>query len=245
MALSDNLIFYLSLDEASGNAIDAHAANDFTDNNTVGSATGKVGNGRDFEKDNQEYFTIADNSEVATGDIDFTIQAWIKHESASAGGILGTWDGGGGTGREYLLYTTGGTAYFLVSSNGSSQSAFINTGSFSTGTWYLLHAWHDAAGNQIGLSVNAGTPTTSSYSSGVYNSGSTLDIGRSGGGPEYFDGVIDEVAFWKRVLTSDERTELYNSGSGRDYSYITGGGGGGTSFHGHRRLPRMRSLLRM
>jgi hypothetical protein len=34
----------------------------------------------------------------------------------------------------------------------------------------------------------------------------------------YTNGSIDEVGFWKRVLTADERTWLYNSGAGRTYS---------------------------
>jgi len=37
-----------------------------------------------------------------------------------------------------------------------------------------------------------------------------------GAGTEW-NGLIDEVAIWDRQLTSDERTELYNSGSGLTY----------------------------
>lgn len=36
--------------------------------------------------------------------------------------------------------------------------------------------------------------------------------------PGYFDGRIDSVGFWKRVLNFDERTQLYNSGNGLEIS---------------------------
>jgi len=32
--------------------------------------------------------------------------------------------------------------------------------------------------------------------------------------------VIDEVGFWTRVLTEDERTALYNSGDGITYPFL-------------------------
>ena len=34
------------------------------------------------------------------------------------------------------------------------------------------------------------------------------------------DGRLDQVGVWKRVLTADERTWLYNSGNGRSYTEI-------------------------
>ena len=36
------------------------------------------------------------------------------------------------------------------------------------------------------------------------------------------DGLIDEVGFWKRTLTSGERTQLYNSGNGLAYPFSSG-----------------------
>ena len=40
---------------------------------------------------------------------------------------------------------------------------------------------------------------------------------RPGGNAYYFNGIIDEVGIWNRVLTSSEVTELYNSGAGKQY----------------------------
>lgn len=46
------------------------------------------------------------------------------------------------------------------------------------------------------------------------NDGVFTTIGDNGYGLGYFDGYIDELALWKRILTDDEISHLYNSGSG-------------------------------
>jgi hypothetical protein len=227
VALADNLTAYWSCDEASGNLLDSHGGNDLTDNNTVGSGTGKVSGGRDFEADSSEYFSIADNADLSTGDIDFTLQAWVQLESkGSVRVIVGKWPAVGNF--EYLLYYDSGADRFtaVVSSNGSNVISVVanNLGSPSTGTWYLIHFWHDSVNNLIGISANAGAADTTAHSGGVRDGNGPLNVGRNDDGDTHFwDGLIDEIGFWKRVLTSDERTELYNGGSGRDYAYITGG----------------------
>jgi len=227
--LASNLVSYWSLDEASGNAIDAHGANDLTDTNTVGSAAGKVGNCRDFEKDANEYFSIADNAGLRTGDIDFSFAAWVKMESKNSfPQILSKWGGSGDA--EYALgYESGSDRLsFSVSSTGSNTvTAVANTlGSPSTGTWYFVAGGHNATTNEIWISVNAGTPNTTSHSAGVAVGAAPFLIGELGGfvglaGGEW-DGLIDELGFWKRDIRSD-LSELYNAGSGRDYDYIING----------------------
>jgi hypothetical protein len=68
---------------------------------------------------------------------------------------------------------------------------------------------------------------TKSYSGGITVNTRDFTIGTQNDTANIFrwDGLIDEVGFWKRVLTSAERTELYNSGNGRDYAYITAAAG--------------------
>ena len=60
-----NLVSYWKLDEASGNALDAHGTNTLTDSNTVTSAAGKIGDSRHFTRTVPEYFTIADNASLS------------------------------------------------------------------------------------------------------------------------------------------------------------------------------------
>jgi len=223
MALTDNLISYWKLDEASGNALDAHGSNDLTDTNTVGSATGIINNGRDFEDTNSEYFTIADNASLSTGDIDFTVQAWIKPESL-VGNLTYVMSKGkvGQVGSEYALHINfSDTPAFQVVSGVPSAATATWGSALSAGTLYHLLAWHDASANQVGITVNDGTPVTASFSDGSQDGTKPFRIGLDSEttASSYFDGVIDECAFWKRMLTAGERTQLYNSGSGLAYPF--------------------------
>jgi hypothetical protein len=225
VALTDSLIAYWSLDEASGNALDSHGSNDLTDNNTVGSATGKVGNARDFEQGNEENFSRADNTDLSTGDIDFTFNVWVKLESKAGGNIVvAKWDAGQ---FEFeLFYAIADDNWrWLLSFDGSNQKIIesANNSAPATGVWQMLTVWHDSVNNVGGIAINAGTPVTSSHTTGVRDGTSAFRVGMLTGSSNAFDGLIDELGFWKRVLTSAERTELYNNGSGRDYNYILGG----------------------
>ena len=78
MSLLTNLISYWKLDEASGDALDAHGANPLTQTGSVGTAAGKVGTARDFSALTGAYFSHADNVDLSTGDIDFTIACWVQ-----------------------------------------------------------------------------------------------------------------------------------------------------------------------
>ena len=234
MALADNLIAYWTLDEASGNAIDAHGSNDLTETSgTIDAASGKVGGARDFEAGDTEWFEIADNTDLSTGDIDFTFACWVRAETLASFPCIAQkgWSGLASADREWVLYYNTTSSRFVMEKGAGTAAVSVtasNFGAASTATGYFVVIYHDSVNDIIGISVNAGTPNTTSTSTGVNNGNRAFVLGASTVGQSlYWDGVIDEAGFWKRVLTSDERTELYNIGNGRDYAYIIGGGGGG------------------
>lgn len=207
MALTDSLISYWKLDEASGTRYDSHGTNDLTDNNTVGSATGKVGNAADFIYANTESLTKSDNSDLSVGDIDFTICAWVKFDQllSRATTYIATKD------DDWRLYGTwDGAILFSVTAPSEATTSATAT-SISNSVWYFVVAWHDSVNNEIGISINNGTPITTSWSNGIRDSNFDFKIGHT------MDGLIDEVGFWKRVLTSAERAALYNNGIGLSY----------------------------
>lgn len=232
--LASGLVSYWALDEASGTRNDSHGSNHLTDNATVAGTTGKISNAADFEAGNSEYLSLASNADVQTGDIDFTFAAWVNLESAAGlRTILSKFNNTSNL-REYLLDYSATTSRFrfTVSSNGTSTTTVSadNFGAASLATWYFVVAWHDATANTINIQVNNGTPNSAAHTGGVFTGSAAFRIGAavaSGGAPAYFDGLIDEVAFWKRALTDAERTDLYNSGSGRNYAYIIAEGAEG------------------
>jgi hypothetical protein len=84
-------------------------------------------------------------------------------------------------------------------------------------------AWHNPTTDELVIQINDGTPATAAWSSGTLANVGTLFLGEATDNPSPtnpFSGLIDEVGFWKRVLTDAERTWLYNAGAGRSYADI-------------------------
>jgi len=235
-ALKTSMISWWTMNEASTGVgavtrNDSHGTNHLTDVNTTASAAGKISNAADFEKDNSERLTVADNDSLSMGDIDFTICAWVKFEAPaqannSWGTILAKWDFSTNN-REYALAWERADASSInhirleVSSNGTAITGLSAStlGLPATGTWYFVVMWHDAAANTLNIQVNDGAVDSVAYTSGVHSGNSTLFFGSLNATAGYYlDGLGDEAALWKRTLTAAERTWLYNAGAGRTYT---------------------------
>jgi len=241
MALTDNLISFWEMEASSGTRYDAHNGNDLTDNNSVTSATGIVGNAADFETGNSEYLSVADNTSLSVGDIDFTWALWIKLESKISGGYMIFSKTASSSTIEYELRCDGDAIISMEKSSdgstGNEQRATWGS-ALNTGTWYFVIGYHDAGSNELGISINNGTMVTASVLAGVYDGTAPLTFGYPtwAQAANYYDGLIDQVGFWKRLLTTDEITSLYNGGAGRSYASIvsskspSGGVGVGTPF---------------
>ena len=78
--LTDGLVAYWPLDEASGTRADSHSNSlDLTDNNTVSQGTGHVyANAADFEEATREYLSRASTDLLQP--LSFSISLWIKPE---------------------------------------------------------------------------------------------------------------------------------------------------------------------
>lgn len=240
MALTDNLESAWELNEASGNALDSHGSNELTDTNTVGSGTGLVyGAARDLEDGSTEYFTHSDNASLSLGDIDFTAEMWVNLESKGAYRTLASKWGSGS--QEWMCFFNPDDNRFQwwCTHDGVTLSSLLSASSFgapSVATWYQVIIHHDATANQMGIAVNDGTINTQSHTTGIYNGTADFRIGSNQKDGQYWDGLIGPVRFWKRVLTTQERTDLYNSGAGLAYSAFGGGGGPSAGAKRRRRL---------
>lgn len=213
-----NLISWWSLDEASGTRIDSHGSNDLADNNTVGSAVGKIDNAASFVRANTEFLSLADNADMSTGDIDFTFCCWVKIGILASGSCILSKESDNNN-REYRLEVFANKFRWITfKSTGAVAGIVSSAESPIADTWYFLCVSRTAG--TVSISVNDGTPATASESDtadttaafrvGFYDDGSIDPV-------NYWDGLIDEVGFWKRLLTADERTEIYNAGSGIAY----------------------------
>lgn len=219
MALTDNLIYSLEMDEASGNAIDAHASLDFTE--TSGSIDA-AGGFRDFEAGDTEYFERTSSSDLQTGDIDFTVEATIEPESVINFPVVA--HKGWTTGGEWVLYIRSDDSNKLWFSVSADANTVKSASGLSASTRYHIVASHSATDNELRLWVNGSAVTPVSYSGGTTANAGAAQIGAISGGGLYWDGLMRRVRFWKRALTGGEVTQLYNSGNGLAYEDLDGGG---------------------
>ena len=215
-----DLVAYWEMEGASGaTEVDAHGANDLTDVNTVGSATGKVGNSREFTTATDNRLIRTDNTDLSIGgEISFTFAFWFNLKDTGVGGFISKYGSAGN--REYLIYQSSGTLQFLASADGTAVTSVLGDPVLSASTWYFCVAYYDAVADTINVQINDGTIASQSHTGGVFDSGSTFMLGNELTVVGGTDAYLDEVGFWKRTLTSDEKTWLYNSGTGRTYAEV-------------------------
>lgn len=228
MAFLDNLEAHWRFEESSGTRFDTHGSNDLSDNNTVAQHSGGIiNNATAYVRTSSEFLDIADNTSLSMGDIDFTLAGWVYLDSKTSNlSIIGRWTGAGDK-REYLLLYLGGATdrfHFTVSADGTGTATTINAdnhGAVSTGTWIFVVVWHDASANTINIQVNDGSIDSTAHTAGVNDSDGRFDIGATEESLDFWDGRLDSWSVWKRVLSSAEKTDLYNGGLGLDYPFIT------------------------
>lgn len=242
MALKADLVSLYPLNEASGTRVDAHGPNDLADNNTVGSATGKLGNAADFEETAAEHLSITHESQVGLGLTgDFTLMCWIKKESTGLYGypLLTKYLTTGNQRQYYWQFNHDGTDGFelSVSQDGGTGNfrKFIASQSLTNGVWYHCAVTFDLSAISAkfyldGVLLSGSTATSNGTLTGVHAGSGNFEIGTREGDRVYniFDGLIDQAAVWSRVLSLEEIEEIYNSGDGLAYADWDGGGGGAT-----------------
>jgi hypothetical protein len=151
----------------------------------------------------------------------FTIQAWVKPESAGDNayhGFLG-WQTGG---RKPSLWVspTGDLHYDSYKGN-TRFDGLISDGNnkfFTTGQWVHVVWTNDGSNYKIyknGSLVATRTAPDTFNASNNYG----YQIGKV---DNYFEGQIDEVAIWDVALSTNDITALYNSGFGLKSSANSG-----------------------
>jgi len=231
-SLLTGLISYWRLNEASGAVReDTHGTNDLTPSGVVppGQITGKVDDGgfaANFATPSGVLFHI-DNTDLSTGDIDFTIAGWFYiSDKTAVRHFVARWKEPGNQ-REYQIYYSPGNdrININVSSDGSNAPgvAANGFGSPPLNTWFFIVAWHDSVANTLNIQINNGSTDGIAHSAGVLNSTAQFQLGASTElssiSDFYHKGRIDAVGFWKKVLTSTERAKLYCGGHGKDYPF--------------------------
>jgi Concanavalin A-like lectin/glucanases superfamily len=230
MSLTTSMVSYWQLEEASGTRVDSFGSNNLTDHNGTGQAAGIIGNAASFTAASTQYLSKTSNSSLQLGGTDFTIMAWVRiTDKSTTRAFLSKWNLDISS-VEYILEYDQSVDQFLfaTSPNGSSGDVLLHAATFgspSVNTWYQIFAWFDSVGGNMFISVNNGSADTAAQSL-VFTGTADLQLSAqffSGSQVQLWQGQIDEVSIWKRVLTSAERTQLWNGGQGLSFNAIVNG----------------------
>lgn len=213
------LIAAWDLSEQSGARVDQKGGLDLTDNNTVtGQAAGSPQGGpcSQFTAANSEFLSHASAAALQTGDIDFTVEAWVYMDTIGANRRFVARDDEGAN-REYVLWYFHGGTCFAFQMGGST---LLGTGAApAAGGWHYLVGWHDATADTMNLQVDNGAPD--SQAEAVISAKNVpLTVGVDSAPFNYHNGRMWALRFWKRVLTSDERVLTWNGGLGRTFAQL-------------------------
>ncbi len=224
--LTTNLISYWNLQETSGTRVDAHGSNDLTDNNTVLSGTGIIGNGADFEATNTEYLSITDAAQSGldiTGS--FSVSFWAKVEAISADQtIFLKWTNPSQRGYGVTFSHSGGGISAVnigISSDGSAvDTATVATSDISVGSFAHVVVTYTSGTGLCNVFINGkliGQDTNTNTS--IFNNTAPFII--SANDSTAFDGVLDEFAIYNTVLDYGNVLDIYNAGLGITYTAPT------------------------
>lgn len=216
-SLLTSLSHYWFLNEASGTRSDSVGGYTLTDTNTVGSTTGVNSNAASFVGASSESLLYSGYQVSAR-----TVNLWLWVDKAETNYSFLAYRAGSSQYGNVVTVTVNGYAGELIDCTWTDYGvgapfARIPSASVPDKTWFMVTTWL-AADNYAYVSINNGTPIQSS----TQHTGNFQPLG----GAVPYTGIsssvaglasVDEVGVWSRVLTSDERTALYNSGAGRFY----------------------------
>lgn len=221
--LGNGLLHYWNLDETSGARADSVGSLNLADNNTVGYVAGKNGNAATFVAADADSLSVSPGTELQiSSSLGGTVSFWLMPPDSgnmdcvlqkgtgyfSTGEYMATWTAIGSVLKWYVVGGTGNWASFSM----AGQSSVLKN------AWHNIICWYDPSTKKANMSVDGGNVVVGAAISAPYNSTTAFQIGNVGGG-SLTTGSVDEVAFWNRNLTSDERTELYNAGAGKFYPF--------------------------
>lgn len=218
-----NMIHCWDMTENGGPYADSIGSNNLTAANTPTRAAGLVersdsGMSGYFSRAGESYLYRA-NTAALNITQDFTIAVWINKSipiASSLNAVAGT-QSGTAAGWSLKMDSTEKLRWDIYGSDDG--LAYEITGT-TTGEWYLAIADYDYSTKTLTLLMNNGNfgaLRTDTISANPTVGSANFNIGWDNVYQKW-DGGIDNLAIWQRLLTSDEKTALWNAGAGDFYT---------------------------
>jgi hypothetical protein len=151
---------------------------------------------------------------------DFSVEAWVNVDELVSGvpGVIINYpdNGGGDDGWGIRVQGTGRIAFYALNSNGWYDQVVESETEVKPGVWYHVVGVYD--NSTLKVYVNGHLDNSKSASGDVaYAVTAALNVGRRGGtfdaNSQFFDGTIDTLRFYNRVLNASEILSNYQAGN--------------------------------
>lgn len=217
IAPPSSMAAWYTMDESSGTTVnDVIGTAEATRSGALSVTGGRVGRALDFDG-TDDYASAPSNSALNFGTGDFSLDAWIK--TTDSNGVIASkraYVNGKYVGYLFMVYN--GRLLLQISDSTNSWANYYPT----SGPTVNDNAWHlvgfsvdrdNPQGGRLfrdGVVVHTFNPTGRA---GDTSNSAPLDLGRTTGGGDHFDGIIDEVEIFNRVLGLSEINAIYQNGA--------------------------------
>jgi hypothetical protein len=232
-ALRADAVAYWKMDEENGTRQDSTANNrDLTETESVPGVTGKISDAANFTIAAGNGLKILnDTAFTSLGTEPFTFAFWAKIDDITENidhTLIYRTVQSPSTRIDWYAFFNPNVGNFIILDaydlNSEEYGFVISTTEISEGVWYFVLGYIDPVGELAGLRVNDVEVTEGFFSTpaahGTYNDnclsvGAEINFTSTQSAVFQTRGDIDEVGFWPRLLSAEEKDYLYNSGTGR------------------------------
>ena len=203
-------VSYYYMDEASGTIIDWAGINDGTNTGADYGIAGKIRTALDFETTESDNVDCGTATNTGFSSSDFSVSVWFKPESSVGGQGLVT---RGAYNQDGWSILVGEESFDLFLSQSGKRHYIYYAGTVDIGSWNYFTVTR--SGGTINVYKNNTLLTPSASANNLVGTDLTysptrhLFIGQRDLDDKSFDGLIEEVGIYDKVLTSDQRESLY------------------------------------
>jgi hypothetical protein len=203
----EGIVSYWKMDEASGTRVDTMTRNNLTDNNSVGSAAGKVGTASYFIRANSEYLSIANGSQTRLNltNSGYTLLTWVKLNTVGIDQYLFSKTNAAGTGYHLRISSAANVLSIANEPGGASTSTF---GLGATGAWYHIAVVWTAG--KMRFYYMGGLQNDNAYTSALSADANQFTLGTRSDNVNYLDGYLDETLVADRWFREEEIVAVVN-----------------------------------
>lgn len=217
--LLNNLVSYYQMH---GNSNDSVASNNGTDSSiTYNTGNGKILQGAGFSTGSK--IVIPGIASSFLSGVSFTIAGWFSISSTAVSRtVCKYFNVTNNVVNIEIFFRTDGKVEAYFQNTGGTYFEAITASAFDDGNFHLIVATYNHTTGDIKVNVDDGAGTGTAGSSGSKDTTTSLTAnnwGQQESGGNQYDGKMDEIGVWSRVLTAGEITELYNGGAGITYPF--------------------------